>query len=85
MPKYYCDYCDKWIQETRKQHILTEIHKKSKENYYEQFDNKPASGVTEWEYTKSHEEKILEKYLQEKMWKNIYKHFQVGNQDKKQS
>ena len=40
MPKYYCDYCDKYIQETRKLHDRTDGHKKNKEFYYLDYPEK---------------------------------------------
>lgn len=72
MRKYYCDYCDKYIQETRKLHNQTELHKKNKESYYACFPNEIQLGCYDWEYILSDEQKAYNQYLEKKVLANIY-------------
>ena len=76
MPKYYCDYCDKYIQETRKLHDRTDGHKKNKEFYYLDYPEKLNIENGDWEYVISDEEKMLFRFLEKKVLTSIYKRFQ---------
>ena len=76
MPKYYCDYCDKRIQETRKLHDQSESHKRNKAAYYASFSNEYRIESFDWKFVDSHEEKIYYKFLEKKVLSKLYSRFQ---------
>lgn len=64
MPKYYCEHCNKKVNEKRKIHFKSEQHKKNKDSYYSAFPSLLSHGLTEWAYIESEEYKQYIKYLE---------------------
>ena len=75
MRKYYCDYCDKYIQETRKLHNRTEGHKKNKESYYSGFPDEINLRSGCWEDVISSEEQEYINFLERNVLSSLYKRF----------
>ena len=72
MVKYFCDHCQKMINERRKSHHLSEIHKKNKDLYYNSFSTPLSPGLTPWVSSKSLEELLFEKYLKQVHLPTLY-------------
>jgi hypothetical protein len=75
MPKYFCEYCEKRIQDTRKLHCRSEGHRKNKEAYYAKFGAEGSSGIGQWMSVESEEEKQYFSYLNKKFARKIYSRF----------
>lgn len=72
MPKYFCEHCNKKINEKRKIHFKSDFHKKAKESYYSSFHCPITTGLTSWSYTQSLESHQFNTFLHSFL-KSLYK------------
>jgi hypothetical protein len=71
MVKYFCDHCNKMINERRKYHRLSEIHKKNKGQYYQSFSSSGPS-QSDWEFIESSEQRQFLRYLKRTFLDKLY-------------
>ena len=69
--KYYCDYCEKSVQGSRKLHSNSKLHQRNKRFYLK--TNEGTYFIGEWEEVFTQEQEAYYKFLNAKLKSKYFK------------